>query len=275
MSGYERCVVTFLDILGFRSLLGRKSAEEIASDLVKFRKFTEGDEPHQPRRMKDYRLQSEVRAEIISDAIVRVRTTETQYQDGPFVWELLDLLHIQIDCIANGILIRGAMQIGDMHLGMSLEGPVFGQALVDAYLMEENDVVFPMIAVDQEVVRQHLKDERLWLEGHSARDEQDYADRLLAQDERGIWFIDYLRASLNEMDAYYHGWIEFLRMHRDLISRELNAGHPERVREKFDWLRDYHNRTVNKARRSFDVDEGIEEFGDRLENIFADLIVPE
>ena len=275
MSGYERCVVTFLDILGFRSLLARKSAEEIASDLVKFREFTEGDEPYQPQRMKDCRIQSEVRAEIISDAIVRVRTTETQYQDGPFVWELLDLLHIQIDCIASGILIRGAMRIGDMHLGMGLEGPVFGQALVDAYLMEENDVVFPMIAVDQDVVRQHVNDERLWREGHSAQDEQDYANKFLAQDERGIWFIAYLRASLNEMDTYYHGWIDFLRLHRDLIVRELNAGHPERVNEKFEWLRDYHNRTVNAARRGFDVDEGIEEFGDRLENIFADLIAPE
>lgn len=47
-----------------------------------------------PTRSDEMRMLSEVNAEIVSDEIVRTRTIETQYQAGPLVWKLIDLLHI-------------------------------------------------------------------------------------------------------------------------------------------------------------------------------------
>ena len=57
--GYERCVVTFFDILGFRALLKQRSASDIASMMSTFRLAATPDEPVEPvRRMKDARLYS-------------------------------------------------------------------------------------------------------------------------------------------------------------------------------------------------------------------------
>ncbi len=68
-------------------------------------------------------MSSQVHAEIVSDAIVRTRTTETQYHAGPLVWELIDLLHIQIDCLSNDILVQRRVKIWRGDIARSL---VFG-----------------------------------------------------------------------------------------------------------------------------------------------------
>ncbi|KRS10697.1 hypothetical protein, partial [Roseovarius indicus] len=135
---YEECLVTVFDVLGFRNLLHTRSGAEIRDLLSMFRRVSEGDATSLTRS-DEMRMISEVHAEIVSDAIVKTRTLETQYQAGPLVWELIDLLHIQIECVANGILVRGAMTIGPMHLGIDFSGPVFGPALVQAYFMEEGE----------------------------------------------------------------------------------------------------------------------------------------
>lgn len=249
--GYEKCIVTFIDILGFRNQLESRPASELAENLRRFRHFSEGDEEYMPQRMDEVRMQSEVRAEIVSDAIVRVRTTETQYQTGPFIWELIDLLHIQIDCIQNDILVRGAMKYDDMHIGWGLEGPIFGRGLSEAYLMEEKDVVYPIIAIDDAVIAWHETDRTAWREGHDVDDERYHLTTLLTQDPRDVWFIDYLRASQGEMDDVAD-WLVFLETHRNLIRRELAIEHPERVLEKYRWLRTYHDTVIAEAQARCD-----------------------
>lgn len=41
--GFERCVVTFIDILGYRRLLKTRHAEDIANVVKALRNFTAGD----------------------------------------------------------------------------------------------------------------------------------------------------------------------------------------------------------------------------------------
>lgn len=292
MAGYERCVTTFIDIMGFKALLDKKKPDEIARDLSRFRKFAQGDEPGQIRVMKDFSLQSRVHAEIVSDAIVRVRTTDTRYREGALVSELLDLVYILIECIDAGIILRGALKIGNMHIGHQFSGPIFGPALSEAYLMEDKQVVYPMIAVCWDSVKAHLEDPTLWRDGHTHAQEVRDVVHFLKEDERGILFVDYLRVSYGNIPGVADGlvpeeavsWIRFMERHRDLIIRELTEGHPARVREKYEWLRTYHNDTVTSAPQNFLGDDGHDEaLGDIrnspewswLENVRAGLLVPE
>lgn len=284
MAGYEKSVTTFIDIMGFKALLDNKTPDEIAKDLSLFRKFAEGDEPGEIRLMTDFTLHSRVHAEIVSDAIVRVRTTATDYRDGALHWELLDLLHIQVQCIDEGIILRGALKIGDMHVGDRFSGPIFGPALAEAYLMEEKEVVYPMIAISEDSLMEHLSNPALWREGHSQRDELRQIEHLLKEDDRGILFLDYLRAAYGEIGGRSAGWIRFMERHRDLIIRELQVGHTDRVRKKYEWLRAYHNDTVTSAPQNFLGADGHDEAqGDILKSpewswlkdLRAGLLVPE
>lgn len=245
-SDYEVCLVTFIDVLGFRGLLKTRSGAEVAKVLRIFRQASRAPDRVSATRSDEHRLCSETSAEIVSDAVVRIRTTQTQYPDASVVYELIDLLHIQIECVANMILVRGAMTIGPMHVAIDLSGPFFGPALVDAYEMEEREVIYPRIAIHESVLERHRLSPDLWSEGHTYEDERITLDHLLDQDDAGLHFIDYLRASLDELDGGFEGWIVFLSRHKHLVEAQLAEEHPASVRRKYVWLRNYHNQVINE-----------------------------
>lgn len=272
--GYERCVVTFFDILGFRALLKQRSASEIASMMSTFRLVSASDEPVEPvRRMKDARLVSQPSVEWVSDAIVRSRTVDVQQRSGPLAWELIDLLHIQIDCIRNGILIRGATTIGPMHLGLNFEGPVFGPALVEAYEMEDSEVVYPRIVVMDEALAAHKRDRTLWNEGHSYKDEKRFLDKWLKRDGAGPHYIDYLRASYDEFDDPDIDWPTFLGEHKALVEAGLDVKLPARVKRKYSWLRTYHNEVIDEALGRVKTDAFSQDFEMPVRDLLEGLMI--
>ena len=272
--GYERCVVTFFDILGFRALLKQRSANDIASMMSTFRTVSKSADPIEPvRRMKDARLFSQPHVEWVSDAIVRSRTIDVQQKSGPFAWELIDLLHIQIDCIRNGILIRGATTIGPMHLGLNFEGPVFGPALVDAYEMEDTEVVYPRIVVMDEALEAHKNDRDLWNDGHQYSDEKKFLDKWLKRDGAGPHYIDYLRASFGEFDDPPVDWPNFLRRHKSLIEAGFSANPPAKVKRKYSWMREYHNKVLTEALDSTAPHAFSEDFEMLVHDVYRDLLI--
>lgn len=62
---YESCIVTFVDILGFREIVTKRPAAEISAMLSLLRKTTEISETAQEKPEVDYYA--------FSDSIVRVR----------------------------------------------------------------------------------------------------------------------------------------------------------------------------------------------------------
>lgn len=242
--GYESCIVSFIDVLGFRDLLVTRHAHDIRDIMLRLRKFTTPEETDPPRRMKDARLFSQPFSESVSDAVVRVRVFETQYRDGAFFHELLDLLHAQIRCVGSGVVIRAGVTIGDAHVGIDGSGPVFGPAMVRAYEIETNEAVQPRIVIDESAYQAFLTDIRLHKEDHSAEEEIGYVENLLRTDVEGTRFIDYLVASESEFD-HPGEYFEFLDTHAALIRDKL-ATTTGRVRAKFEWLADYHNDTVEQ-----------------------------
>lgn len=242
--GYEPSIVSFIDVLGFRDLLATRHAHDIRDIMLRLREFTTPDDLEKPRRMKDARLFSRAFADSVSDAVVRVRVYDTQYRDGAFFHELLDLLHAQIRCVGSGVVIRAGVTIGDAHVGLDGKGPVFGPAMVRAYEIESHEAVHPRIVVDGAAYDAFLADTRLHKEDHSADMEAGYVDKLLRVDGDGTRFIDYLAGSESEFD-HPGGYLEFLDRHAALVRDKL-ATTTGSVRLKFEWLAGYHNSVVGQ-----------------------------
>lgn len=259
---YEECLVSFLDILGFRSMLKNEAPGNIARFLEVIRKASMPDESESTREPNNKGEESVVQVEIVSDAIVRARTINANYQGGYLYWELLDLLHIQIACIAHGVAVRGAVTIGDLHLGDDLSGPVFGPALVRAYEMESDEVVFPRIAVDETVLSRLQTDPSLRRDEHTLEQEMEFCDELLAEDLSGLRYIDYLGAARGEY-IEYGDYVEFLQRHKALVNKGLvvsNSTNPK-VRRKYNWLRNYHNKQVYVVLEKLEPGVMDEEYG--------------
>jgi len=250
-ASYEPSIVSFIDVLGFRALLSSRSPGEIRDIILKLREFAAPDEMP-ARRMKDVRLMSRAFSDSVSDAVVRVRVFETQYSDGAFFHELLDLLHIQIQCIGSGVLIRAGVAIGDAHVGLNGKGPVFGPAMVRAVEIETEEAIFPRIVIDEAAYQRFLTDTRLHKEGHDAEEEKGYVDRLLRVGEDGTRFIDYLAASESEFDDFGE-YVTFLDAHAELVRRNLGAGHRPAIHRKYVWLALYQNEIVETLRAEFET----------------------
>jgi hypothetical protein len=256
---YEPCIVTFIDVLGFRSLLASRAAAEVHAVMHVLRDGTRPDDEPAPRSMDEVRLRSRAFAEAVSDAVVRVRVYDTQQRDGALFWELLDLLHAQLDCIARGVVVRGGVTIGNAFVGDNGEGPVFGPAFARAYDIESVEAVYPRIVLDLPAYEAVRGDERLRSQQHGADEEFGYLDDLLSVDEDGWLFLDYLRAGEAEFDDIAD-FFTLLATHERLIRRGLaDARDNDRVRNKYRWMRRYHNTCIERilteladgTRRSF------------------------
>ena len=253
-SDYEQCIVTYIDVLGFRDLLDSKSAADIRQLLSVFRQEAKPFDTGLPSDPSRRRIMSEVRMEVVSDAVVRVRTIDSQYPDGALFRELLDLVFIQCACVQQGILVRGALTIDYVHVGDELDGPFFGPGLVRAYEMEGREAVYPRIIVEESVMERLANDDRLWKEGHSKSDEVAYVDHLLKTDEAGLGFVDYVGAIKTELE-YYRDYLQFLYRHKQLIEQGLVATSRSDVRRKYAWLKNYHNRQVIQEMATFHLDD--------------------
>jgi hypothetical protein len=243
---YEPCVVTFIDVLGFKALLENRAAGEVHAVLHVLRDGTRPADEPPPRSMDEVRLRSRAFAEAVSDAVVRVRVYDTQQRDGALFWELLDLLHAQLDCIRRGVVVRAGVTIGDAYVGLNGEGPAFGPAFARAYEIESKEAVFPRIVLDLPAYETVRHDERLRSEEHEADDEFGYLYDLLSLDDDGWLFLDYLRAGEAEFDGVID-YFEFLSIN-ERVTRDgfAQAGDDDRIREKYRWMRRYHNACIER-----------------------------
>lgn len=259
IDGYEPGIVSFIDILGFRALLGTRSASEIQDVILNLREITASEEPP-ARRMKDVRLTSRAFADSVSDAVVRVRVYDTQFADGAFFQELLDLLHIQLQCVGTGVLIRAGVAIGNVHVGPNGKGPVFGPAMVRAFEIESEEAIFPRIVLDEDAYQLFLTDARLRNDGHELDEEVGYVDKLLRRGEDGTRFVDYLAASESEFDDFA-SYLTFLNNHAAMVRNNLIARLKPAVRRKYAWLARYHNDVIDTLIKEFENGRrSVEEF---------------
>ncbi len=261
---YEPCVVSFIDVLGFRSLINSRPAAEIYDILTTLRRFTSPEEETPPRSMDEVRVQSRAFAYLVSDAVVRARPYNTTYQDGAFFWELYDLLHAQIGLVGNGVLIRAGVTVGEVYIGINGEGPVFGPGMVRAYEIESQEAIFPRIVIDDHAIEQHQNDPLLRSEDNTLEYEIEAVGRLLGTGEDGTRFIDYLRASRNEFDSFEE-YLNFLEQHATLIREGRAEVTDRRTLRKYAWLSCYHNSCIEEIRErvsaSTQVDSLLDEEG--------------
>lgn len=273
-NNYEECVVTYLDVLGFKSHIYEKSGEEVSRILNRFRRAAE------PYRFEDEAhdeavARTEAGVEILSDAIVRARPVIENNRYGVLVHELMDLRYAQIGCIANGILVRGALTVDYLHLGGDLRGPYFGPGLIRAYEMERKEVVFPRIAIEERVIQRftNRNDPSLRSDVNTYEYEVQFLNDILKEDESGLCFVDYLNAGPGEFDDAYAGLYEFFQRHHNLISSSLESLERPDILRKFNWLKKYHNSRICAEMESVELDKFEPELEDTPRNILEPLVI--
>ena len=235
---YEERYCAFVDILGFRALIQR--LREGRTDPHKLKHVL--SQMHDPAYAKREEFaSSDFRALSISDAVaLSTRTTGNGLGHLLFVLEELTLGLL----FEGGFFIRGAIVKGNLYQDSTT---VFGEALVEAYRLENEVVRYPRIMVARNVVRDATI---YWGKGHEER---------IRHSEDGPAYVHVLRAIERDVekerkrnpdvDAEDSEQLNYyVRIAERIQERFREAVDDPRHFEKVQWFARYWNRVISEHR---------------------------
>lgn len=238
---YEKYVVAFLDILGFKKLIYEKSFSDVfgiqtinkifAESAAKGYLYREkgengsasfnGNPEYEKRRLRyNESLESSI-IHIMSDSIV-VAAKDSCPEALAVVIDICDLIQKQLFYINEPVLLRGAIAVGDLYIKDNI---VFGKGLVDAYLVQEKYAVYPRVIIIKDIIKNRM-----------ISIDTDY---VLPQDEDKYYRIDSIERFLGVDKAGSWGEIEksieYKRL-KNLTQKQLDENNDDHVRQKYIWI---------------------------------------
>lgn len=166
--------------------------------------------------------------------------------------ELLDTIHVQAALINRGILLRGAISLGDVITEADF---ITGKGLLEAERLRDEVADVPRVIVDPRLILETEQNPALRAERHTVPIELGYVRNLLREDADGLWFIDYLKVVVWEIGGPAES-SRFLDEHRRQVERRLETSTTlDRSSRSWTWLRSYHNNVVDAGIEGGWIDE--------------------
>jgi len=243
---YEKAIVTFIDILGFKDLVKCKSSQEI-HEILKIL-----EQAATPGEQDKWLYAPETK--VFSDSIIRIRKINTKanigLQIGILFHELSDLIDAQVKLICNNTLIRGGVTFGDIFVD---DNQIYGPAFIRAHDLESKFANYPRVVVDPALIREFKKNNLLRNENHSLKQESSYIKEMIRLGDDGLYFNDYLRSFVTENPDLY---LVFLKKHREIISESIKKykDHNEIIK-KYLWMANYHNILIDELKKKYKAKE--------------------
>ena len=248
MGKYKKSIVAFLDILGFKRIIGQSDFENVfqifqsiitgdKANLALYRAVPlyENESEIPPDEAILYRYNDALEAaqiDIMSDSIV-VSTPAINPEALAVVIDICSVIQEMLLELENPILLRGAISVADFYSDGRL---IFGKALVDAYLAQEQYAVYPRIIISNEVTigRRVSIDTNADLPKDSDRYYRvDCLERFLCINQAKNW------DEIEESEQY--------QKIKDLIDINLNGYSDDHIRQKYLWL----EKTLENIQASF------------------------
>lgn len=169
-----------------------------------------------------------------------IRIVPIRQETSILFYELMDIVQLQADLLPEGILVRGAMTLGD---AAARANRALGSGIARAERLCTEVAQVPRVIVDSRLIRELEGNADLRSSHNTVLQELAYIKELLRQDSDGLWFVDYLKSFRTETRAYR----KFLREHQHFIARVIGASAQLDGRSRmWTWLWQYHNTVVDE-----------------------------
>ena len=213
---YTRYCVAFLDILGFKNLVGTEDASTIHSIFSNIRhakkliRGISGEDTWWAQMGKKTKIY------FFSDSIViAIPMSE------PMALELVasNCMLLQHTLWYYGLptWVRGGISIGDLYCGNS---EIFGPALIDAYILEETVAKYPRIVMHESTYQAGID---------NTDNRQDII--FVSRQPNELRMVETLKYFDYEPQRS-----KVLQSIRDTLQKETNPS----IQEKFQWVTEYH-----------------------------------
>lgn len=247
MDNYEKYVVAFLDILGFKNLVKEKGFNEIKEIFLSVippdelvialgRACTQEDE-----ELTNYNEALKgTKIHIMSDSII-VAAPVICKEALAVVIDICSIIQERLYDFEPPILLRGAIDMGDFYLN---GGIMFGEALINAYMAQEYYAKYPRIIVSNKLLEEMV-----------VSVDNDYTELPEATDK--YRYINSLERYMDCSNLQKHSDLlvseKYIRIH-NMIQNQLKGYSSESVREKYIWLQDV---ALKRIEREIALREGI------------------
>ncbi len=263
---YEKRIVAFIDILGFKEIVKESESDPSKIDLLySALHFLKVWETSDRWDLKLVEIEEDAQKKGVDNFDIRGKTNSTSFSDSIVISVKVDdntnemcstlivnLAFIGAVLLEKGILFRGGITIGNIIHREN--GTVFGQALIDAYLLESKSAKYPRIILSDKLIKE------LNYPLQAKRDRYPY-HQYIDRFEDGC-------AGFHQMIYYQvvESWIEMtkeklinsLEKVRKVIITGLDKSfqNPD-IYEKYVWLKDQYNKLI--ILKDFDFETKSEE----------------
>lgn len=212
---YEKRCCAFVDFLGFKNFVKNKKAEEIYKVIS-----TLSDE----NKKNSENVFENLKYQAFSDNIF-LSTPHTKFD---IITLCLQVNWLFMRALQNGVLIRGAITVGDIHQDDN-KNIVFGDALIETYELESKIAIYPRVILS--------KSAHSFIEANDA----DILEQYFRQSKDGIWFLHIF------VDNVRLAGIDWQSTAKPIIEKMLrdNIDKPEAYK-KVKWFAAYYNKTVEQ-----------------------------
>lgn len=250
---YEKRLIAFIDILGFKDIVKQSEKDpskieliysvlEYLKDWEKTEKwdlkFVEIEESAQYKGVNNFDLRGKTNTTSFSDSIVVSVQVDDNVNEMASTL-IVNLAYIGTVLLEKGILFRGGLTIGNIiHID---NGTVFGQGLIDAFMLETRSAKYPRIVLSDKLITE------LNYPLETKRNRYPYHQYLDRYDDGCVGFHQLI---------YYQVIESWTEMTPELLTESLNKVRkviisgldssfekPE-VFEKYKWLKEQYNKLI-------------------------------
>ena len=169
---------------------------------------------------------TDLKTAVLSDSFI----ASVPFKRASFNKILRFIFVVQYMLLQEGIIARGAIAIGNLYHENNI---VFGPALVNAYLLQEHNAIFPRTIIDEETLKICLGTTA------SAVDRKTTYNKF-KKDSDGFWFYDFIGH-----DITLYGKEAAQKIH-DTIQLNLMENNSTRVKAKYEWIKSQYNRALRE-----------------------------
>ncbi len=163
---YEKRLITFIDILGFKEIVKQSdndlSKVELIYSVLEYLKnweisdnwdlkLVEIEEDAQKRGVENFDIRKKTNITAFSDSIVVSVKIDNNINEMASTL-IANLAYIGAILLEKGVLFRGGITLG--NLIHNENGTVFGQGLIDAYQLENNNAKYPRIILSDKLLKE-------------------------------------------------------------------------------------------------------------------------
>ncbi len=259
---YEKRIVAFIDILGFKEIVKQSEYDTTKIDLLySVLEYLKDWETSEKWDLKLIEIEEDAQMKGVENFDIRGKTNSTSFSDSIVVSVKVDdnvnemtstlivnLAYIGAILMEKGILFRGGLTIGNIIHNNN--GAVFGQGLIDAFLLESKSAKYPRIILSDKLIKELVYpiDKK-----KNRYPYHQYVDRF---DDGCVGFhqMIYYQVTENWVEMTKGKLISSLRNIRKVIINGLDASfeNPD-VFAKYNWLKDQYSKLIILSDHDFET----------------------